>query len=294
MLILQTGFGVGDILMATGVLRAWRRVHHGDRLFVSSRFPELFAHNPDVLSAFSEKTYQRWFKQLDKPFLWRAGGAIAAKVIRPTYPFPSPAKHLMDGMADTVGVSLLPEEHRPFLYLSQAEKEAELWADLYVAVQSSSTTYWTPNKNWVPGRMQSVVNELIRSGNKVVQLGVEDDEALEGVVDLRGKTTLRQGAAILANVQLFIGLEGGLVHMARAVGTTSVVIYTGYTTPEETGYPENINLRSSTAGASCWSRVPCQHCQESADAIQVQDVMEEAKFILEHGIEAGNPYDLYP
>jgi ADP-heptose:LPS heptosyltransferase len=288
--ILQTGYGVGDVLMATGVLRAWRRVHHGEKLFVSSRFPELFSHNPDIVSAFLEHTYQRMFKQLNKPVLWRLGNAIDTKLIKPTYPFPSQGKHIMDGMAETIGLRLLPEEHRPFLYLSHAEKEAETWAEQYVAVQSSSTTYWTPNKSWVPGRMQTTVNELVALGYKAAQLGVVEDEPLQGAVDLRGKTSLRQGAAILANAKLFIGLEGGLVHMARAVGTRSVVIYTGYTTPEETGYPENANLRASLAGISCWSRVFCEHCRESAEAVHVDDVINEIRFLLENRADLQKNY----
>jgi ADP-heptose:LPS heptosyltransferase len=291
--ILQTGYGVGDVLMATGVLRAWRRVHRGEKLLVSSRFPELFAYNPDVLSVFSEEKYQRTFKKLGRPLLWRLGNAIGNRVIKPTYPFPSLGRHLMDSMAETIGVGLLPEEHHPFLYLSPEERNAERWAETYVAVQSSSSTYWTPNKNWVPGRMQAVVNELIRLGHKVVQLGVVEDEPLQDAIDLRGKTTLRRGASILANARLFIGLEGGLVHMARAVGTTCVVIYTGYTTPEETGYANNINLRAESARESCWSRTPCEHCRASAEAIRVQNVIEEARYFLEHSIAAISDHDFY-
>jgi hypothetical protein len=271
--------------MATGVLHAWRRIHQGQRLFVLSRFPELFDHNPDVLRAFSERTYHEVFKRLNKPVIWRIGNAIGGMVIKPTYPFPSFGKHLMDSMSETIGVSLLPEEHHPVLYLTSAEKKGQVWALQCIAVQSSSTSYWTPNKNWVAGRMQSVVNELIRLGYKIIQLGVLDDEPLQNVLDLRGKTTLRESAAILANTLLFIGMEGGLVHMARAVGTTSVVIYTGYTTPDETGYSENANLRASTAGKSCWSRIPCEHCRQSAELITVANVINESASILQHHTE---------
>jgi ADP-heptose:LPS heptosyltransferase len=187
----------------------------------------------------------------------------------------------MDSMAATLGITLQPEERRPFLYLTRAETDVQSWAKGFVAVQSSSTTYWTANKNWVAGRMQSVVNELNALEYRVIQLGVIEDECLHGVTDLRGETSLRQGAAILANVQLFIGLEGGLIHTARAVETPCVVIYTGYTTPDETGYPENFNLRAPSAGKSCWSRVPCEHCHESANAIQVSDVINKAMSVLQ-------------
>lgn len=278
--------------MATGVLRAWRRVNAGGRVLVSSRFPELFLHNPDVLIAYDEGYYEKFLRLLARPFVWRFAKKIdsfrSPFLLKPTYPFPAPGRHIMDSMAATLGISLLPEERRPFLYLTPSEMKEQAWAQGWVAVQSSSTTYWTPNKSWVPGRMQQVVNELIQKGFSIVQLGVPEDESLEQVTDLRGKTTLRQCAAILANAKLFIGLEGGLVHTARAVNTVSVVIYTGYTMPDETGYPENINLRSASAGASCWSRVPCQHCRTSAETIQVEEVVNKTRFILEQGVSVEN------
>ena len=283
MRVLQTGYGVGDVLMATGVLRAWRRVNNGERVFVVSRFPELFEHNPDVVHAFSEDQYQRFLSLLGKPLIWRIGNAIVDKTLKPTYPFPAPGKHLMDSMATTIGVKLLPEERRPFLYLTRKEVEKQNWAKGWVTVQSSSTIYWTPNKNWIPGRMQSVVNELTSTGYKVIQLGVIDDESLQNVTDLRGKTTLREGAAILANAELFIGLEGGLIHTARAVETSCLVIYTGYTDPAETGYPQNVNLRATSARESCWSRIPCEHCRQSAKDIEIEEVVKKAHFVLEHG-----------
>lgn len=290
--ILKTGYGVGDILMASGVLRAWRRIHNRGRVLIVSRFPELFRHNPDVLGAAAEDRYQHFFNFFAKPFIWRVGNILDARTIKPTYPFPAPGRHLMDSMAETIGITLLPEERRPFLYLTRTEMDAQHWAKACVAVQSSSTTYWTPNKNWVPGRMQSVINGLNALGCKVIQLGIVEDEALENVTDLRGKTTLREGAAILANVKLFIGLEGGLIHTARAVNCPAVVIYTGYTTPTETGYPENINIRADSAGESCWSRVPCEHCKQSAENVKIEEVVGEAKFMLEYGILARNPNDI--
>lgn len=278
--------------MAGGVLRAWRRIHNGERVFVTSRFPELFKHNPDVIGAVAEDRYRRFFKFFAKPFIWRVSAALDARTIKPTYPFPARRRHLMDSMAATLGFTLLPEERHPFLYLTRAELQRQAWAEDWIAVQSSSTTYWTPNKNWAAGRMQQVVNELNSLGYKVLQLGVVEDEPLEGATNLRGKTTLREGAAILANVRLFIGLEGGLIHTARAVDTPCVVIYTGYTTPEETGYPENINLRAASAGESCWSRVPCEHCKHSAEAIRVEDVIAEASTILENESVARSNSDI--
>ena len=284
MIVFRTGFGVGDILMATGVLRAFRRLQP-QPMIVETHYPELFQGNPDAWQVWKDgKVTDGIQAAFGHRFIWRIGNFLTSKYdqlrITPHYPFPSKGVHVMDSMANTIGVTLLPEDHHPFLYLSNTEKKSKEWVKDWVAVQSSSSTYWTPNKNWVPGRMQQVVNILKKEGYSLVHLGSAEDTPLDNVTDLRGKTTLREGAAILANTSLFIGLEGGLVHLARSVGRTCVVIYTGYTTPEETGYPENINLRSPSTGASCWNQLPCEHCRESAQQISADFVLQRSMKLL--------------
>lgn len=277
MILLRTGLGIGDVLLATGILRAWRRIHH-QPLIVETRYPELFQHNPDVRAAWREDIRPNLTTKLfSHRFIWRAGNVVNEwfdqHSLKPTYPFPCRGKHLIEAMAETVGIALQPAERRPFLYLAEQECAAQNWAQGSVVVQSTSTTYWTVNKHWVPGRMQQVVNEIRAIGYSVVQLGAAQDEPLEGVKDLRGKTTLRESAAILANARLLVGLEGGLVHLARSVDTRAVVIYTGYTRPEETGYAENINLRDPAAGEGCWRRDACEHCAASARKVTAERVV---------------------
>lgn len=277
-MIFRTGLGVGDVLLATSLLKALHRVH-GKRYIIETRFPELFRFNPYVNTVWNDdkrsKLIQKW---LGHPLIWRIGNLanhwFECITIKATYPFPCRKQHLIDAMAEFAGVELLAEERRPFIYLSPKEIEEQSWAKGWIAIQSSSTNYWTVNKHWVPGRMQEVVNVLSDSGYSIVHLGSLEDEKLENVRDLRGKSTLRQAAAILANTSLFIGLEGGLVHLSKAVGTKAVVVYTGYTTPEETGYETNVNLRDPNAGESCWQREKCEHCLESASRITSAQVVD--------------------
>lgn len=285
MVIFRTGYGVGDVLMATGVLRAFRRTYP-QQVIVETRYPELFRDNPDAWLIWRDGTVSNAIQNTFRHrIIWRLGNYLTKTYdqtrITPRYPFPGKGIHIMDAMAKTIGITLLPEERHPFLFLSKQEIKLHEWANNWIAVQSSSSTYWTPNKNWVPGRMQKVVDHLASQGYSVVQIGSLEDEPLNNVTDLRGKTTLREGAAILANSIIFIGLEGGLVHSARSVNCPAVVIYTGYTLPEETGYPENINIRAKTAGESCWSREPCEHCERSAQDVSVEEVLSAVLGILQ-------------
>lgn len=279
----HTGLGVGDVLLVSGLIRAWRRVHD-ERVGVLTLFPELFKNHPDVVWTFNERKYAQFVSNLQIPIIWRIGSILNQWKnkyrIKATYPFPCWGKHLIEAMAESIELSLLSEEKRPFLYLTNTEKLRQNWASNWIVVQSSSTNYWTVNKHWVSGRMQGVVDELKRMGYDIVHLGSKEDEPLQNVTDLRDKTTLREAAAIMANAQLFVGLEGGLVHLAKSVGRQAVVIYTGYTLPEETGYADNINLRDPGAGGACWKREECEHCLNSAKNITVDQVIETLKMLL--------------
>src|SRR5205085_71704 len=107
-------------------------------------------------------------------------------------------------------------------------------------------------------KFQTVVN-ILKEDFAIVQLGGTSDRVLDGVVDLRGKTSPRQAAAILAASQLFVGLATGLVHIARAVECRSVVIYGGREDPTKSGYSANENVYWNGPCAPCWLRNDCNY-----------------------------------
>ncbi|MDE1901738.1 MAG: glycosyltransferase family 9 protein [Alphaproteobacteria bacterium] len=98
---------------------------------------------------------------------------------------------------------------------------------------------------------REAVQQLTSRGYYIVQLGTRDDAPIDGVsLDLRGKTTLRQAAAVIRHAVCHVGTEGGLVHLARAMKTRSVVLF-GPTATEFFGYPPNINLSAGNCHG-CW------------------------------------------
>ncbi len=85
----------------------------------------------------------------------------------------------------------------------------------------------------------------------VVQLGGKDDALIDGVsLDLRGATSLSEAAVLLRNAAAHVGTEGGLVHLSRAVGGKSVVLF-GPTAVDFFGYPGNVNVQASDC-TGCW------------------------------------------
>ena len=94
--------------------------------------------------------------------------------------------------------------------------------------------------------------------HRVVQIGHTNDEAIPCHIDLRGRTTLRQLAAVLAHSRLFVGLIGMPMHLARAVECPSVILYGGRERPEQSGYSCNFNIFSDIECAPSWRDNRCE------------------------------------
>jgi heptosyltransferase-2 len=90
-------------------------------------------------------------------------------------------------------------------------------------------------RQWPVDRYAAVIEALSLSGSTAVLLGSPDEARLgremvaqlggvAPVVDLIGRISLRQVAAVVSRCELFIGNDSGLGHVAAAVGTPTVVI----------------------------------------------------------------------
>jgi hypothetical protein len=89
---------------------------------------------------------------------------------------------------------------------------------------------------------------------KIVQIGGATGSAIPGVdLNLKGALTLQQSAGVLQNSVLHIDSESGLVHLASAVGTKSLVMF-GPTNLAFFGYKENINVPPNQCGNCWWSK----------------------------------------
>lgn len=98
------------------------------------------------------------------------------------------------------------------------------------------------------------------------------------VTDLTGKTNLNQLAALLSQVDLFIGGDTGPMHIAQAAGTRVLAIF-GPTDPTVLG-PRHAKHRIAYLGLEC---SPCRHrvcpigrvCLEKLEAKQVAEMARQ-------------------
>ena len=187
---------------------------------------------------------------------------------------------LIKTMCESVGL-VGPVVNRPEICLTEVEKDEYRAYHGSIAVQTSrkNPRYLFANKEWIPEYWEKLGIRLVGM-SKVVEVGSADDPPIPGATDLRGKTTLRQLASLMANVRIFVGLEGFLMHLARAVAVPSVIIYGGWISPRASGYADNINLFTALPCSPCGFTNHCEYDRECMRKITPERVAEAAQEIL--------------
>ncbi len=97
---------------------------------------------------------------------------------------------------------------------------------------------WSLARRWEPAGFAAVADALAeRYGARIVLVGTVDDpvdrvagEMRTKPLNLAGRTTIGQLAAVLQRCDLFIGADSGVMHVAAAAGTPTVAIF-GPTNP---------------------------------------------------------------
>jgi len=100
-----------------------------------------------------------------------------------------------------------------------------------------------PAKKWFPERFAAVADRLIdATGAQAVLFGSAGDKestttvarsARHTVVDIAGKTNLKEAMALIARCTLFLSNDSGLMHVAGALGIPTIAIF-GSTNPATT------------------------------------------------------------
>lgn len=146
-------------------------------------------------------------------------------------------------------------------------------------------------KMWLPDRFAEVANWFfIKTGGSVVLFGndpedlkiYEIQQLLKGQhINLSGQTTLRELIALISECDAIITNDSGPLHIARAVMTPTVGIFTS-TDPNLTGYNENgfKSLKSPLTCSPCFKRTCPQGDMRCISSISSDDVFFEVINLL--------------
>jgi lipopolysaccharide heptosyltransferase I len=132
-----------------------------------------------------------------------------------------------------------------------------------------------PTKLWPAASFADLADRLGRDGVQVLMVGGEPPSPedplanLEGVVDLRGRTSLGELGGILQRADLIVANDTGPMHLAAALGRP-VIALMGPTDPRRTGpYGRGHRVLSTRPPCSpCFSKV----CRNPAGQICLQNL----------------------
>ncbi len=198
-------------------------------------------------------------------------------------------------MAHTSG---FPDEDFEALQIDLPDQETALarfsLPSDYIVV--SNAAEWLPlqgslwTKSLPHARMREILSQLKTLAIPTLLLGTTNDPGNYPVDhDLRGKTNLLEAAGLIKGARLLLGPEGGLVNLARAVETPSVVFF-GSTPLEFFGMKSNINIAPRICGGCWWSTAsylrqcplleevpPCTNSIEAKQVVAVVEQLFEAR-----------------
>ena len=262
--------GLGDELLLSCVAHELRKRTPTLRIWQISPAAELLDGNPDYTLVLDKTHWALRHSNLLKR--WRLPLRYTEMPVGSRVETP-PREHILAVLCRKAGITGIVEL-RPWC---RATGNGRL-APRQIAIQSvgeNTHETWMANKRWYHDRFQAVVDAIRQRwpDTLVVQLGVAGDLPLAGARDLRGKTALRETAAILSRSLCFIGTSGLLVHLARAVECRSVVIYGGREHAWQSGYSCNENLETHLPCAPCWLWHDCDIDRECMKRITPDQVV---------------------
>lgn len=183
-----------------------------------------------------------------------------------------------------------------YLFLSEQELNLareilyrnDISADEFIVGINPGAAYG-PAKRWDPNRFGELARILHHEYNsKIIIFGGKSDmETGEKIsraggvplLNMAGKTTIRELMALISQCKLFITNDSGPMHIAAALGVPVVAIF-GSTDPKRTSPigERHVIIKKEVACSPCFLR-RCPHKMECMDSIGVEDIIEGVKRI---------------
>ncbi len=254
-LLLKTDQAPGDAVAMTVAVYSLHRAHPSKYVTaVESKWPEVFAHNPDVVPAESIPQASWNVVQMHYPAIHQSNER---------------GIHFMQGWCEFLGAALGIQvpllTNRPRLYFDPYDYDSSPVQDSWLVCSGGKQDF--TNKLWGWGNYQKVVDDLACKVH-FIQVGSSycDHPNLFGAVNMVGKTTLRQLFDLVRRARGVMCGVSLLMHVAAALEKPAVVIAGGREPVQWNSYPKQHYLHTVGAlpcsdikgnvGGACWrSRV---------------------------------------
>jgi ADP-heptose:LPS heptosyltransferase len=212
---------LGDVLLASSVLRPVKNRFPDHEIDFATDTPEILEHHPLINTVLPGTAHGAGYDivyDLDLAYELR------------------PRCSILESYAAVVGVqakdlhlSITVEEKAKQQALSLL-KEKGIHDNRPLAALQTAGSFWV--KNW-PVAAYKQVSDALRSqlGVTPVVLGSPGDPAIEGAIDLRGAADIKTSIALLSCCTVFIGIDSFLLHCAKALGLP-VAAFFGHSDPK--------------------------------------------------------------
>ncbi|MEM6823158.1 MAG: glycosyltransferase family 9 protein [Verrucomicrobiota bacterium] len=238
-IILTNRLKLEDVTMLTAAVRDLHLSHPGQFLTdIRTDYPQLLEHNPHV-NALSEADTTAEVISCEIPVTQMEG--VAPYHLATAY-----TQHL----SNILGINIEPTLIQGDIYVSETEKS---WISQVQEITESSSSFWlvsaeethdAESKAWSPSWYQEVIDHFI-GRILFVQVGESSNSPpWEGVIDLRGRTDLRQLIRLVYHSQGILCPASSIMHLAAAIETPQpglsrpcVVIAGKHGLPQLEAYP---------------------------------------------------------
>lgn len=153
------------------------------------------------------------------------------------------SQHVIEHICQNLNVKNFKLKCELYLTESEQERAKKVASDLptkYICIEPYSKMSWSQGREYPFLKWQNVVNKL-KDKFCFVQVGKGGQKPLENAIDLSGKLSFRECSHILKRASLLLASEGGIVHLANAANTKSIVIFTSFHV-----YPSTFHYKENT------------------------------------------------
>jgi hypothetical protein len=262
-IILRNSLSPGDLVVLSGALRDLHRCHPGEfATDVRTSCPAIFEHNP-LVTPLDENDPGVTILECKYPLIARSNERTI---------------HFLEAfiadLNEQLGTRVHPTAFRGDIHFSARERR---WFDAVEAEVGRPGAFWLfasggkfdcTTKWWDPARYQQVVREFA-GALAFVQVGETHHHhpAIDGAIDLRGRTTLRQLIRLMHHADGAVSAISALMHLAAAVPARAdlpepracVVIAGGREPPHWEAYPSHqfihtVGALTCCATGGCWKK----------------------------------------
>ena len=146
------------------------------------------------------------------------------------------------------------------IYLSEEETlnfSRKYYSKSKEVITINPTSKCSKNQEWNLENWAAVIREFPEF--KFIQIGLSDEEYIQGADDFRGKLSLREACVAVKNSILFVGVDSFFGHVASALDINSVILF-GDSSPEIYSHHNSTFIYKNLECSPCYELLNGRTC----------------------------------